>query len=154
MWWGNLSGEVNLWGAIDDLKLRGDGTLDGLSMYIPSTNTRYAIADDSPVQFRDRLINFNESSLIETNSNTFARLSGNISYINFKAWEMDLTLLTNRLLVYDRPENDNVLFYGHGYLTGQGEVSRPNKISYPRSCRKYLKGNHVSYSVAGRQGPI
>ena len=124
---GNLSGEVNLWGAVDDLKLRGDGTLDGLSVYIPSTNTRYAIADDSPVQFRDRLINFNESSLIETNSNTFARLSGNISHINFKAWEMDLTLLTNRLLVYDRPENDNVLFYGHGYLTGQAKFQGPTK---------------------------
>ena len=124
---GNLSGEVNLWGAIDDLKLRGDGTLDGLSMYIPSTNTRYAIADNSPVQFRDRLINFNESSLIETNSNTFARLSGNISHINFKAWEMDLTLLTNRLLVYDRPENDNALFYGHGYLTGQAKFQGPTK---------------------------
>ena len=124
---GNLSGELNLWGAIDDLKLRGEGALDGWSMYIPSTNTRYAIADNTSIHFRDRLINFNESSLIETNSNTSARLSGNISHINFKAWEMDLTLLTNRLLVYDRPENDNALFYGHGYLTGQAKFQGPTK---------------------------
>lgn len=124
---GNLSGKMNLWGAIDDLKLRGEGILDEWSMYIPSTNTRYAIADKTSLQFRDRLINFNESSLIESNSNTFARLSGNISHINFKAWEMDLTLLTDRLLVYDRPENKNALFYGHGYLTGQAKFQGPTK---------------------------
>jgi hypothetical protein len=124
---GSLSGKMNLWGAIDDLKLKGVGTLDKWSMYIPSTNTRYAIADETSLQFRDRLINFNESSLIETNSNTFARLSGNISHINFKAWEMDLTLLTDRLLVYDRPENNNALFYGHGYLTGQAKFQGPTK---------------------------
>ncbi len=124
---GNLSGKMNLWGAIDDLKLRGEGILDEWSMYIPSTNTRYAIADNTSLQFRDRLINFNESSLIESNSNTFARLSGNISHINFKAWEMDLTLLTDRLLVYDRPENNNALFYGHGYLTGQAKFQGPTK---------------------------
>jgi hypothetical protein len=124
---GSLSGKMNLWGAIDDLKLRGEGALDGWSMYIPSTNTRYAIADNTSLQFRDRLINFNESSLIETSANTFARLSGNISHINFKAWEMDLTLLTDRLLVYDRPENNNALFYGHGYLTGQAKFQGPTK---------------------------
>ena len=124
---GSLSGKMNLWGAIDDLKLRGEGTLDEWSMYIPSTNTRYAIADNTSLQFRDRLINFNESSLIESNSNTFARLSGNISHINFKAWAMDLTLLTDRLLVYDRPENDNALFYGHGYLTGEAKFLGPTK---------------------------
>lgn len=124
---GNLSGKMNLWGAIDDLKLRGEGILDEWSMYIPSTNTRYAIADNTSLQFRDRLINFNESSLIESNSNTFARLSGNISHINFKAWEMDLTLLTDRLLVYDRPENNKALFYGHGYLTGQAKFQGPTK---------------------------
>lgn len=124
---GSLSGEMNLWGAIDDLKLRGEGTLDEWAMYIPSTNTRYAIANNTPLQFRDRLINFDESSLIETNSNTFARLSGNISHINFKAWEMDLLLLTNRFLVYDRPEDENALFYGHGYLTGQAKFQGPTK---------------------------
>ena len=124
---GSLSGEMNLWGDVDDLKLKGEGALDGWSMYIPSTNTRYAIADNTSVQFRDRLINLDESTLIETNSNTFARLSGNINHINFKAWEMDLTLLTNRLLVYDRPEDENALFYGHGYLTGQAKFQGPTK---------------------------
>ena len=124
---GSLSGEMNLWGAVDDLKLKGEGALNGWSMYIPSTNTRYAIADNTSIQFRDRIINFEDSSLIETNSNTFASLSGNISHINFKAWEMDLTLLTNRLLVYDRPEDDSALFYGHGYLTGQAKFQGPTK---------------------------
>ena len=124
---GSLSGEMNLWGAIDDLKLKGEGILDGWGMYIPSTNTRYAIADNTALQFRDRLIDFDQTTLIETNSNTIARLSGNISHINFKAWEMDLLLLTNRLLVYDRPEDENALFYGHGYLTGQAKFQGPTK---------------------------
>lgn len=124
---GDLSGKVNLWGTIDDLKLRGDAILDKSSMYFPSTNTRYSIADNTSVQFMDQLINFSETSLFETKYNTLARLSGNLSHINFKAWELDLELLTNRLLVYDRPENENALFYGHGYLTGQAKISGPTK---------------------------
>ena len=124
---GDLSGKVNLWGTIDDLKLRGDAILDKSSMYFPSTNTRYSIADNTSVQFMDQLINFSETSLFETKYNTLARLSGNLSHINFKAWELDLELLTNRLLVYDRPENENALFYGHGYLKGQAKISGPTK---------------------------
>jgi len=124
---GTLSGEMNLWGAWDDLKLRGEGSLSQWSMYIPSTNTRYAIADNTPIQFRDRFINFSETLLLEKNSDTFARLSGKLSHVNFKAWEMDLSLLSNRFLVYNRPEDESALFYGHGYLTGQARFSGPTK---------------------------
>ena len=124
---GALSGELNLWGAWDDLKLRGEGSLSQWSMYIPSTNTRYGIAENTPIQFRDRLINFSETLLLEKNSNTFARLSGKLSHVNFNAWEMDLSLLSNRFLVYDRPEDESALFYGHGYLTGQARFSGPTK---------------------------
>ncbi len=124
---GGISGELNLWGALGDLKLRGDANLDQMGMFIPSTNTRYVLADNTQVQFRDRLVNFNNAFIIEKSSNTRANLNGALSHINFNAWEMDIKLLTNRFLVYDRPEDRDALFYGHGYLTGEAKFNGPTK---------------------------
>ncbi len=124
---GWMSGELNLWGALGDLKLRGDANLDQMGMFIPSTNTRYVLADNTQVQFRDRLVNFNNAFIIEKSSNTRANLNGALSHINFNAWEMDIKLLTNRFLVYDRPEDRDALFYGHGYLAGEAKFNGPTK---------------------------
>ena len=124
---GFMSGDLNLWGALGDLKIRGDANLNQMGMYIPSTNTRYQLVDNTKVQFRDRLVNFNNASLIEKKTKTSANLNGSLSHINFNAWEMDIKLLTNRFLVYDRPEDKNALFYGHGYLTGEARFNGPTK---------------------------
>ena len=63
----------------------------------------------------------------ETSSQTTAQLNGELGHINFNAWEMDIKILTDRLLVYDRPEDPNALFYGQGYLAGQANFTGPTK---------------------------
>ena len=124
---GNLTGELNLWGATTDLKLAGKAILNDSGMSIPSINTRYALEQGTEIFFRDRNIDFKNALLKEMASETTARLNGQLSHINFNAWEMDVELLTDRLLVYDRPEDPNALFYGQGYLAGKANFTGPTK---------------------------
>ena len=124
---GLLTGELNLWGLTTDLKLAGEALLDNSGMTIPSINTRYAFEQGTKLIFKDRRIQFNNALLKETSSQTTAQLNGELGHINFNAWEMDINILTDRLLVYNRPEDPNALFYGQGYLAGQANFTGPTK---------------------------
>ncbi|MGB1448322.1 MAG: translocation/assembly module TamB domain-containing protein [Flavobacteriaceae bacterium] len=124
---GFLKGKLNLWGTFDDIKINGLSELNQWEMFIPSTNARYALEEGTVVRFQDRLIQFNNARLLDTKSKTQALLNGNLRHINFNAWEMDLGISTNRFLVYDRPEDENALFYGHGYLSGEARFTGPTK---------------------------
>ena len=125
---GDISGNLNLWGEFDNLKLRGDALLDGGEFYIPSTNVRYVLNDNTLAQFQNNTIGFLNANIFERASNTSGRLTGQLSHLNFNAWELDLSIQSNRLLVYDRPEDLTSLFYGQGYLNGEANFSGPTKL--------------------------
>ena len=125
---GDISGNLNLWGEFDNLKLRGDALLDGGEFYIPSTNVRYVVNDNTLAQFQNNTIGFLNANIFERASNTSGRLTGQLSHLNFNAWELDLSIQSNRLLVYDRPEDLTSLFYGQGYLNGEANFSGPTKL--------------------------
>lgn len=124
---GALSAELNLWGAIRDLKLTGNGSLDNGYLYFPSINTGYEIAKSTAVQFRDNEINFNGAGLIEPKSQTQGQLKGGLRHLNFNSWEMDLVLSSDRLMVYNRENNPEQLFYGKGFLNGRAHFLGPTK---------------------------
>ena len=125
---GDISGNLNLWGEFDNLKLRGSALLDGGEFYIPSTNVRYALTNNTLAQFQNNTIGFLNANIFERASNTSGRLTGQLSHLNFNAWELDLAIQSNRLLVYDRPEDLTSLFYGQGYLNGEANFSGPTKL--------------------------
>lgn len=124
---GKLSGELNLWGELADLKLAGQGILDDAGMFFPAINIGYKIAQRTPIRFRDNTIDFINGRLIEPTTSTEAVFNGGLSHVNFKAWEMDLRLATNRLLVYNRTDTPDYLFYGKGFLSGNAHFLGPTK---------------------------
>ena len=124
---GVLTSELNLWGAINDLKLSGNGSLDKGYLYFPALNTGYEIAKNTAVQFRDNSINFNGARLIEPKTLTRGQLKGGLRHLNFNAWEMDLAITSDRLMVYNRENNPDQLFYGQGFLNGKAHFMGPTK---------------------------
>ncbi len=124
---GNLTGKLNLWGPTSDLKLSGKAILNDSGLSIPSINTRYAFVQGTEIVFRDRIMEFKNAFLEETSTSTTAQLNGQLSHINFSGWEMDIQLLTDRLMVYNRAEDPNALFYGEGYLAGEAKFTGPTK---------------------------
>lgn len=124
---GYLSGDLNLWGELSDLKLAGEGVLDDTSMFFPSINTGYAIAKNTPIRFRDNSIDFVNARLTEPTTSTDAIFNGGFRHANFKAWEMDLRLESDRFLVYNRSDSQDYLFYGQGFLDGTAHFLGPTK---------------------------
>ncbi|MGB2245168.1 MAG: translocation/assembly module TamB domain-containing protein, partial [Flavobacteriaceae bacterium] len=124
---GNLTGDLNLWGDFKDLKLAGNTVLNEGGFFIPSINARYELAESTNVIFRDRTIDFINANVQESSSLTQGILNGNLSHFNFSAWEMDMELNTERLLVYNRSEQPEYLFHGQGFLKGKANFTGPTK---------------------------
>ncbi len=125
---GKLSGALNLWGAFDDLKLRGNAVMDESELYIPSVNVRYGLEDNTAVQFRNRNVVFPSAVLYDKTDDTRGLLSGELRHLNFNGWELELNVQSERLLVYNRPEDPEALFYGQGYLNGLASFNGPTKL--------------------------
>ena len=125
---GKLTGSLNLWGEFDDLKLRGNASLDESGLFIPSVNVRFGLEDETAVQFRNRSIVFTNATLYDKTDNTRGTLSGELRHFNFNGWELDLNVESERLLVYNRPEDPAALFFGSGYLNGRANFYGPTKL--------------------------
>ena len=55
-------------------------------------------------------------------------LSGELRHLNFNGWELELNVQSERLLVYNRSEDPETLFYGQGYLNGLASFNGPTKL--------------------------
>ena len=124
---GFLSGKINLWGSLSDIKLKGQTLINKGNLFLPITNTEYKIKDRTPIYFQDQSIKFVNTELVDIYENTFATANGNIFHKNFKEWGMDLDISSQRLLVFNKTKNPESRFYGKGFLNGQASFTGPFK---------------------------
>ena len=123
---GKLSGALNLWGTFDDLKLRGNAVMDESELYIPSVNVRYGLEDKTAVQFRNRNVVFPSALLYDKTDDTRGVLSGELRYLNFNGWELELNVQTSDFwFIIDL--KIQMHFYGQGYLNGLASFNGPTK---------------------------
>jgi len=80
------------------------------------------------VQFRNRNVVFPSAVLYDKTDDTRGLLSGELRHLNFNGWELELNVQSERLLVYNRPEDPEALFYGQGYLNGLASFNGPTKL--------------------------
>ena len=124
---GFLSGDLNLWGDFNDLKLNGKGEISRGGIFVPSINVRYEFGDESIMNFQNNTFELVNTNVTENQENTSAVLSGLITHRNFKAWELSLGVRTDRLMIFNQPEDPGALFYGQGFLNGQAKFEGPLK---------------------------
>ena len=80
------------------------------------------------VQFRNRSVVFPSAVLNDKTDDTRGVLSGELRHLNFNGWELELNVQSERLLVYNRAEDPETLFYGQGYLNGLASFNGPTKL--------------------------
>ena len=124
---GILSGKLNLWGSLSDIKLKGQTIVNRGNLFLPITNTEYKIKERTPIYFQDQSIKFVNTELIDTYENTIATANGNIFHKNFNEWGMDLDVTSQRLLVFNKTKNLESPFYGKGFLNGEASFKGPFK---------------------------
>lgn len=126
---GLLSGSARFEGDINNPNFSGLLTLNNAGIAIPYLNVDYGFAQNSRVRLSKQTFNFENIGLTDVAKNTRATLDGVITHSFFKDWVLDLNVDTNdgRFLILDTPYEEEVLYYGTGFLNGTGRIFGPTK---------------------------
>ncbi len=126
---GDLNGNARVKGRIDNPDFSGILTLDNAGIAIPYLNVDYSFAPNSRVNLVNQTFDFDRIAIRDVAENTRATLDGTISHSFFTDWTLDLNLDTNndRLLILNTPFEEEVLYYGTGYINGTGRIYGPTR---------------------------
>ncbi|MDT7830171.1 translocation/assembly module TamB domain-containing protein [Pricia sp. S334] len=126
---GDVSGKASINGPVNNPDFGGTLTLNNAGLGVPYLNVDYSFANGSRVDLYDQTFDFEDIAITDTAKKTGATLNGTISHSFFDDWVLDLNVDTkdNRLLVLNTEFEEEVLYYGTGYLNGKGRIFGPTK---------------------------
>jgi hypothetical protein len=124
---GKVTGNVNLWGAIDAPKHDGQLILNEGGLAVPYINTDYRFSNGTRITLVDQSFNFNKTTLTDTRFGTQAELVGEINHLNFSDWDFDLNIASDRILMLNITEDEDEVFFGDGFLAGKVHLYGPSK---------------------------
>ncbi len=122
---GLVSGEAQISGNYKNPDIHGSVRLNKAGLKIPYLNVDFDFEENAKIQLSKRLFNFDNIAVTTTKHNTKGTLSGFIKHQNFKKWELDLAIDSNRLLVLDTQDDDDVLYYGTAFIDGKATIKGP-----------------------------
>ena len=105
---GVVTGKLNLWGSMSDIKLKGQTFINKGNLYFPITNTEYKIKDGTPIYFQDQSIKFVNTELVIIKI-LLLKLTEIFSR-GIMEWGIDLDTNTQRLLVFNKAKNLESVF--------------------------------------------
>ena len=121
---GKLSGNAQILGAIDNPNINGLLSMNEVGLAMPYLNVDYNFGANSQLRLYGQTFYFENIELTDIATNTKANLDGTISHRYFKDWSLDLDIDTSneRFLILNTPFEEEVLYYGTGYLNGTGKI--------------------------------
>jgi len=124
---GDLNGNARIQGNINNPDFSGILTLDNAGIGIPYLNVDYNFANNSRVDLENQTFDFNNVVLTDVAMGTKATIDGTITHDHFDNWALDLNVDTKnqRFLLLNTPFEEEVLYYGTGYLDGTGRIFGP-----------------------------
>ncbi len=120
---GFVSGNAKISGSYKDPSIDGVLKLYKAGIKIPYLNVDLDLEDNSTVVLEKQRFNFIDVGIIDTKYKTEGILKGYIAHKKFSKWELGLELLANkRLLVLDTEEDEESLYYGTGFISGEASI--------------------------------
>ena len=126
---GKLNGSARIGGEVNNPDINGLVTLNNAGIGIPYLNVDYAFAPNSSVRLTNQTFYFQDIGLRDITMNTRATLDGTISHTFFKDWNLDFDLDTRnkRFLILNTDFEEEVLYYGRGFVNGTGKIFGPTE---------------------------
>ena len=121
----SISGQVNLWGAYDNIQHNGSLILNKSKFFIPYLNIEYQMNDNSELTLYNQNIEFNNISIGHIDSKTSSSLNGKIYHTNYKDWNLGLIFQSDRLFILNKEFNEDENFYGKAFIDGQISILGP-----------------------------
>ncbi len=124
---GDLNGNVQIIGDIRNPEINGILSMDNAGVAVPYLNVDYAFGTNATVNLYDQTFEFQNIQLNDVDMNTTAVLDGTIKHKFFKEWTLDLNVdsRNRRLLILNTEFEEEVLYYGTGFLNGTGRIYGP-----------------------------
>lgn len=122
---GLVTGNAKVTGRLNRPSIDGNLVLDQAGLQIPYLNVDYRFQDNASVSLKNQSFIFNNVVMTDTYFGSKARLNGDISHVNFSDWSLGLDITTNKLLVLNTKQEDEVLYYGTGFIGGNASIKGP-----------------------------
>ncbi len=122
---GLVSGNAKVTGNLNKPSIDGELLLDRAGLSIPYLNVDYGFDFDSKVTLKEQQFIFNNVAMTDSKFFSQGYLNGFIEHNNFSDWELGLELNTDRLLVLNTIEEEESLYYGDGFVTGEASIIGP-----------------------------
>ncbi|MDT0687322.1 translocation/assembly module TamB domain-containing protein [Autumnicola psychrophila] len=122
---GKVSGNARVVGNYKNPEFGGQLLMDNAGLSIPYLNVDYDFDDQSVVNLTQQQFDFDNIGLTDTKFDTRGILDGNISHKNFSEWFLNLGVTTNRLLVLDTDAEEDALYYGTAFISGDASIEGP-----------------------------
>ncbi|MCY1512177.1 TamB, inner membrane protein subunit of TAM complex [compost metagenome] len=112
---GSLSADLNVRGSLKQPKINGDISFDQGRLTVNYLKTTYLLNDK--VSVNDNLINLTDLVLADTEGNE-GTANGTVNLSNLDNPNIQVTLVTDKLMALNTTSKDNPLYYGKAYATG------------------------------------
>jgi hypothetical protein len=124
---GLISGEAKVIGDLSNPSINGELSMLAGGLYIPYLNVDLDLANSSIIKLYGQTFEFDDVTILDTQDYTKGKLNGIISHNAFDDWELGLYLTTDRMLVLntEEDEDEETLYYGTGYISGQAWLTGP-----------------------------
>jgi len=122
---GLISGNVKISGKLDAPTAIGKLTLTKSGIKIPYLNVDFNIDDQTTITATKSKIEISNTKITDTKYNTSGELFGAFTHNKFGDWKIDLDILTDTLLVLDTPKDEDALYYGTAFISGNIDVKGP-----------------------------
>ncbi len=146
---GFLSGSAKIEGRIDNPNMFGVLNLNNAGLGIPYLNVDYDFGFNSRVVLSNQTFDFQNIQLKDVAHNTTATLNGVINHLFFGNWNLDLKVNTNnnRFLILNTAFEEEMLYYGAGYLKGLGRIYGPTKALTIKVEGETAKGTSLKIPI-------
>ncbi len=123
---GYVSGQAKVSGNYKNPAIDGALSLNQVGLTFPYLNVDLDLADGSRVLLNEQRFEFDNVDIRDTKYNTEGILKGFIAHRRFSKWDLGLEILANdRLLVLDTEEDEESLYYGIGFISGEAKITGP-----------------------------
>jgi len=123
---GLISGNARVSGNYKSPDILGRFTLENSGMKIPYLNTDFDIETGAQIIVTKNKFEIDGTQIEDTKYKTLGVLYGNATHTNFSNWELNLHIeAPERLLVLDKPPEEDALYYGTAFISGRADIEGP-----------------------------
>jgi len=122
---GFASGDTKLYGNYDNPEFSGTLYLDEAGLKIPYLNVDFDFENKAKINLKNRRFLCDNIAIMDTKYFTSGRLNGFVGHEYFMDWEMGLKISTDNLLVLDKKQEEESLYYGKAFIAGTAEITGP-----------------------------